>query len=510
MLAKDRIAEITQKLYERRQFAYIRVDINWCVLEVSSNLNEFGFASMEIGVDATEEIDFLVGIKIDANLDLPMISSPTEKPIRATLIPSNKSLTIVIMDALDEFHQQKQLQQKANENQLLLDTQVKLLLEIKTAKQQLEYKNEQLQEAARLQASFLSGVSHEFRTPLTSIIGYTNLLLDEANSGVEESNKKINYLAAVKRSSKHLLSLIENLLDHGKFQSKDLNLYPKATNLVELFNDVFVLVKPLAATKQLKFELNLSIPETSEVVIDDSRLRQCLINIIGNAIKFTESGEVIVSAKYLDERLAVEVKDTGIGIKGEYLNKIKQPYWQAPDTGVSGTGLGLTITERIIEMMGGSLQIESTLGDGSLVKFDIIAPINELEIISGDVVESYPKKNMSILLAEDDEDIATLVKLMLETRGMQVCLVQNGALAVDKLNDQAFDLVLMDLHMPVLDGYSAVKCIRESGNQVPIVIMTASSMEADRSKAEELGCDAYLIKPVDMSDLISIANQLVN
>ena len=439
-----------------------------------------------------------------------MISSPTEKPIRATLIPSQESLTIVVMDALDEFYQQKQLQQKANENQLLLDTQKKLLLEIETAKKQLEVKNKQLQEAARLQAGFLSGVSHEFRTPLTSIIGYANLLISEAGNEPGQSREKTNYLSAVKRSSKHLLSLIENLLDHGKFESKEMVLNPKPTDLRELFNDVSVLVIPLAVTKQLGFKLDLDVPEPCSVVIDDSRLRQCLINIIGNAIKFTDIGRVVIKAKYADERLDIEIQDTGIGINNKHFEKIKQAYWQVPDTGISGTGLGLTITDRIVELMGGSLKIESTFGEGSLVSFDLLAPLVAIEATELNVIDKSPIKSLSILLAEDDEDIALLVKLMLEQNGMRVSLVANGALAVNELNVHQFDIVFMDLHMPVLDGYSAIKIIRDSGNKVPIVIMTASAMEADRSRAEDLGCDGYLVKPVDISDLLSMTSQLVD
>jgi signal transduction histidine kinase/CheY-like chemotaxis protein len=502
-LNQDRVAEISQSLFDRRQFAYFLLDTQWCVLEASNNLQDFGFSNLEVGVDATDEIDFLVGIDISDNHELSMISSPAGDPIRVTFIPSVSTITVVIMDARQEFLRQKQVQQKANENELLLGTQEKLLSEIEEAKIKLELQNVELQEAARLQSSFLSGVSHEFRTPLTSIMGYTNLLLKDSDE------TSANYLSAMKRSSKYLLSLIENLLDHGKFDSNEIMLNPKSTELAEVFSDVELLVRPLAETKSVNFTITTDWQAACFVVLDDSRLRQCLINIIGNAIKFTDQGSVTVVASLKDDDLHVSVEDTGIGVSEEHLKKIKQPFWQAPDTGKSGTGLGLTITERIIEMMGGALDIDSSEGVGTTVSFNVMAPSIEPTFHQEAQVLTQFNRSLSVLMAEDDEDIAFLVTLLLEEQGVKVVHVANGALAVDRLQHEDFDLVLMDLHMPVLNGYDAVSQIRGAGNTTPIVIMTASAIEADKGRAQELGCDGYLVKPVDIADLLNIAQQLV-
>ena len=503
-----RIADISQYLFDHHQFAYFLLDQDWRVQETSNNIQDFGFSALPIGSDATDEIDFLVGMDVTENHELPMISSPAGDPIRVMFIPSDAMIIVVILDAEQEFIRQKQLQQKANENQLLLETQDKLLAKIEGTKKILESQNLQLQEASRLQSSFLSGVSHEFRTPLASIIGYTNLLLADQKNQPSSDNQE--YLSAVKRSSKHLLSLIENLLDHGKFDSNEITLNPKPNDLVEVFHDVELLVRPLATTKQIDFEMKHSLNAEFFAVLDDSRLRQCLINIIGNAIKFTDVGGVYVEVIWEDDELQITVKDTGIGISKNNLAKIKQPFWQAPDTGKSGTGLGLTITERIIELMGGVLTIDSVEAKGTTVNFSVLAPQVEMATQQELTALQTLSKPLNLLLVEDDSDIAFLVSAMLEEKGVLVTHLHNGALAVERLQTQKFDLVLMDLHMPILDGYGAIEQIRASGNQIPILIMTASAIEADRGRAEELGCDGYLVKPVDIADLIALAEQLVS
>jgi len=507
-LRDSRIARITRDLYQRKNFGYFCVDLNWKVLEVSENLTSFGFSELALGADASDSVDFLVGVDIEQVLDLPMLSSPSKLPIRVSLLPRRKELTVVIMDASEEFQQRRQLQQKANENQLLLDKQAKLMTELESAQNQLQEQNSALQEAARLQSSFLSGVSHEFRTPLTSIIGYNELLRTQWDKLSKKS--ALNHITAVQRSSKHLLSLVENLLDHGKYQSQNIELHPKPSNIDELFNDVVAVVAPAAHTKNIDLLTEFDFSGTKMVLVDDSRLRQCLINTIGNAIKFTDEGSVRVTASWADDEIKVEIVDTGIGISSEHLQKIRQPFWQVPDTGKAGTGLGLTITERIIEMMGGSFSIDSNLGDGTKLSFEVMAAGLAENILQQTAAQVPATEALKILFAEDDEDIAALTILLLEEQGVSVTHVENGLDAIKKLEVADYDLVLMDLNMPVMDGYTAVEKIRRSGNAVPIMVMTASSTRADKERVQALGCDGYLVKPVDIMDLLSLASHLTN
>lgn len=502
-----RLTRIAQQLYEHRNIAYFCVDHDWVVIDVSENLEDFGFTGVGLGVDATDVVDFLVGVDTSTEIELPLLSSPTKMPIGVALLPSQDGLTVIINDASNAFSQRRQLQQKANENELLLETQNRLMQELEAAQEQLHQRNLDLQEAARLQSSFMSGVSHEFRTPLASIIGYA----DQLQSGLDKLPKITvsNNVAAIQRSSKHLLSLVENLLDHGKFESTEIELNPRPTNVSELFQDVTLVLNQEAASKGIVLGLRLDLESDLLVLVDDSRLRQCLINLIGNAIKFTDEGQVTIGVSWIEDELRISIKDTGMGISPEHLAKIREPFWQAPNTGKAGTGLGLTITERIIDMIGGSFSIESTLGEGSTVDFRVTAPLLIPEFVEESSAHVPATEPLNLLFAEDDYDIASLTTVLLEDRGVSVTHVANGADAVKLLGTTKFDLVLMDLHMPIMDGYSAVETIRGKGDSTPIVVMTASSTKADRDRAHKLGCDAFLVKPVDVSDLLALANQLL-
>lgn len=506
--------KINQQLFEKMQLAYVSVDHSMIVRDVSSNLQDYGFDDISTGSDVTEHLDFMVGMDSHIELELPVVASPSGIPISVSLMPDDEQLTVIISNASTQADQRQLLQQSANENELLVHQQKRLMAKLEAASSELALKNKQLEEASRLQTSFLSGVSHEFRTPLTSIIGYTNLVRQDLQKVGEEmvpriakADDSVSYLRAVQRSSKHLLSLVENLLDHGKLDANEIVIRPKATDLNEVFEDVEVLLKPLCTTKNIVLSVDSNLPKELITIVDDSRLRQCLINLMGNAVKFTDQGSVNISVAWADDFLSIEITDTGLGISAKDLEKIRLPFWQGADTGKAGTGLGLTITERIVELMGGSLDIESELGQGTTIELKMPAP----ELDQANIELPEPKADgLKILLAEDDSDIADLVKMMLSERGVEVKHVENGALALDVLAAEQFDLVLMDIHMPIMTGYEAIEALRARNNKTPVVVMSASALENDRSRAEELGCNGYLVKPVEIDDLLSIAAAVIN
>ncbi len=502
---------INQQLFEKLELAYFCVDQSMQIIDASENLENYGYTGVVVGANADDCVDFMFGLDAYTELDLPMVESPSGKKVSVSLLPRDSFLTVLISSASAEADQRQLLQQKANENELLVEQQIKLMKQLENASEMLEQKNVQLEEASRLQTSFLSGVSHEFRTPLTSIIGYTNLVKQALQSAGDDGSEsdKVQHIGAVQRSSKHLLSLVENLLDHGKLDSDEIIVRPKETDLAELFNDVELLLKPLSDGKHIDFIVELGFEQPMIVVTDDSRLRQCLINLLGNAIKFTDSGSVRLTAKLSDDFLKVGVFDTGPGISQENLAKIKLPFWQAADTGKAGTGLGLTITERIVELMGGELEISSELGCGTQVSFEIPAPQLDAEPKPAES-QMLPFKQAKILLAEDDYDIADLIVMMLSERGYEVSHVDNGELALNALENQEFDFVLMDIHMPIMTGYDVLRELQVKGIKTPVAIMSASAVESDRAKAEQLGCFDYLIKPVEIDDVIRIMNLAID
>ena len=505
---KDRQTQVSQQIYDYHNIAYFCVDQHWVVLDVSENLKDFGFTDVIVGVVATDVVDFLVGADTSIEAELSPLTSPSKVPIRVLLLPSQDGLTIVMADASRQSARRHLLTEKANENRLLMETQTTLMQTLEVAQQQLRQRNLDLQEAARLQSSFMSGVSHEFRTPLASIMGYSDLL----GGGLDKLPRRTvsRSIAAIQRSSKHLLALVVNLLDHGKFEANEVDINPRTTNINRLFSDVILMLQHQAASKGVTLDLQLEMDSDMLVLVDDSLLRQCLVNLIGNAVKFTDQGKVIVWVEHEEDALRIEITDTGTGISPEDLKKIRQPFWQGPNAAKVGTGLGLTITERIVELIGGSFSIRSILGEGTTVDFMVMAPLLSPEF--AEEISSYMTITapLHFLLAEDDYDIACLTATLLEERGVTVTQVPNGEEAVRLLRTTKFDLVLIDLHMPVMDGYSAVAAIRGGGDLTPIVVMTASSARGDRARAHKLGCDGFLVKPVDIGDLLALANQLLS
>ena len=505
---------IGRQLVNKLNVAFFVVDEQMNVCESSCNLSTYGFPELKKGTSVDDQIDFMIGIDASTELDLPFVASPSGASISVSMIPVKDKLTVLISDATDATEQRRLLQQAANENELLAERQKKLMAQLEIASEQLEQKNQELEEASRLQTSFLSGVSHEFRTPLTSIIGYTNLVKNDLQKVAAGADKSLeageNYLGAVQRSSKHLMSLVENLLDHGKFDADDIVLHPRSTLLNQIVSDVELVLLPLSETIGIEFSVDFPSEQKLQLMVDDSRLRQCLINLVGNAIKFTDDGSVKVVMKYAEDILDVTITDTGIGISQEDLEKIRLPFYQAADTGKVGTGLGLTITERIINMMGGSLDISSEIGKGTIVHFDLCAPLIIPQArTQADTDFECDGSTLHILLAEDDNDIAELVILMLSEQNVEVTHVANGALAVDSALNNHYDLILMDIHMPLMSGYDAIAELNEAGNNTPVVVMSASAVENDQRRAAELGCSAYLTKPVDAQEIIAMAKNLI-
>lgn len=508
---------VTDIVAKRQRLAYIYVDSNGLIASLSSNISDYGFVDIKVGDEVEDAVDFMVGLDTEMELELPLIGSPAGIPVSVSLVPQESALLILIADASRMAEARQRLQQQANDNELLLYEQRRLMTQLEQVQAELKQKNSQLKEASQSQTRFISGVSHEFRTPLTSILGYTELLekaVSEASASdqsVADHQLKIDSsLVAVQRSSRHLLSLVENLLDHGKLDAEELVIRPEAVALKDVVDDIRFIMLPLADAKGIKLRFTIPTSPASEIVVmDASRLRQCLINIVGNAVKFTDRGGVAVTIDWREDWLSVSVQDTGPGIGREQLTKIQLPFWQSDDHTKAGTGLGLTITARLLELMGSELRVESELGSGTLVQFELPAP-SAPQAVKSDLAAPQSIVGLRFLLAEDDPDIALLLCHLLEHQGAQVVHVSNGALAVEAALAQDFDIVLMDLHMPVLNGYQAIEEFNAANYSTPIVVMSASSLVTDRSTAYELGCAGYLTKPVNIADIAQVVAEVLD
>lgn len=380
------------------------------------------------------------------------------------------------------------------------------------SQQELVRARDAAEAATRSKSEFLANMSHEIRTPMTAILGYTDLLADEAE--LSESSFQRNALRTIQDNGRYLLSLLNDILDISKIEAGSLEIDWQDCPLHDLVQHVYTLLSPRAKEKEI--ELTLTIADDVPLLVrsDGTRLRQILINLLGNAIKFTSRGFVRVTIGYDQGWLTAEVFDTGTGISEEQLGRLFQPFSQA-DTSTTrrfgGTGLGLYIVRRLAEMMRGGIEVESEEEVGSKFTLRLPAPIvpeSKQRVSPEPTLREVRPLDCRILLAEDGVDNQRLIETILQNRGAKVSIVEDGEAAVQTALSayrcgEPFDVILMDLQMPVVDGYTAVARLRAEDYPGPIIALTANAMSEERGRCLELGCDYFLEKPIDRTALFT-------
>ena len=378
-------------------------------------------------------------------------------------------------------------------------------------------------EAAELansaKSTFLANMSHEIRTPMTAIMGYTEMLLEPNHTDSERHES----LHVIRRSSGHLLEIVNDILDFSKIEAEKMTVERTSTNVSQIAADVISLMRPLAIAKGVECKLTFAKSALRTIQSDPVRVKQVLMNLIGNALKFTERGKVRLHVSgYVQDnccKTVFEVTDTGIGMTAEQISSIFRPFTQADDSTTrrfGGTGLGLTISKRLAILLGGELTVSSMPGVGSRFRFTVDGGSAEnLELIdevTEALVSSPPDLadadrialHGRILLAEDGPDNQRLISMHLRKAGAEVTLATNGRVAVALARSQPFDLILMDMQMPELDGYAATAEIRSLGGQAPIIALTAHALAEDRYKCLAAGCTDYLAKPIAKNLLLTV------
>ncbi len=377
--------------------------------------------------------------------------------------------------------------------------------------------------SSRAKSEFLANMSHEIRTPMTAILGYAELLDERAYESKADQEQR-EWLGSIRRSGEHLLSIINDVLDLSKIEAGRLSTRRHEYRIDQAVNDVIDPMRARARLKniQLRAELTTEVPAT--VVTDPARFRQILINLVGNAVKFTNEGEVVMGLSYDGASLIVEVRDTGIGIGRTSLPKLFEAFEQADSSMArshEGTGLGLAISRRLARMMGGDISASSTLGKGSVFRLTLPckAPEDAGMLASFGHPQDRPsgaeswlqqKVRGRVLLVEDGIDNQRLITHILRRAGLEIDLANHGQDALDAFRDRApYDVIVMDMQMPVMDGYTAAQRLRDLGCTTPIVALTAHAMDGDREKCVDAGCDEYATKPIDRHVLLGIIARLL-
>ncbi len=374
-------------------------------------------------------------------------------------------------------------------------------------------------ESSKMKSEFLANMSHEIRTPLNAVIGLAHLCL---NSN-EDSKKKDDYLRKIEVAGKSLLGIINNVLDTSKIEAGMLDLEYLHFNLHDVCQQTLIIYRDGAESKNLSLELEIAPDMHKFYVGDPVRIGQILNNFVGNAIKFTEQGKVSISCYACNELVenietppntdpvCIKIKDTGIGISEEQEKSLFKPFAQA-DSSITrrfgGTGLGLVISKHLIELMNGKLFVTSEMGKGTTFTIVLFLPPTQDTNIK---VDSCDEKRLDlsdkhILVVEDNMINQLIMEELLQKTNARVSIADNGQIAVDMLEKQTFDLVLMDMQMPVMDGIQATGIIRQkfSMEDLPIIAVTANAMKEDKEKGIQMGLNDYLTKPIDPPNLMMV------
>jgi PAS domain S-box-containing protein len=404
----------------------------------------------------------------------------------------------------------------------VIQCNIRDITERRHAQKELQEAKMEAEKANRAKSQFLANMSHEIRTPMTAIMGFADVILQPNQT----QEGRVECVQIIRRNGSSLLELINGILDLSKIEVGQMTVENIPCELSVLLVDLISLMRPRAVEKGLEFELIIKCPIPRFIRTDPLRIRQILVNLLGNAIKFTKAGkitlEICSGGPAPGHLLFISVTDSGIGMTREQLDRLFLPFAQADESTTrkfGGTGLGLTISRQLSHLLGGEIEVESKLGVGSTFTLHIdcgtfagvemLTDLSEATLPKAVTAPQWKEVQLvgHILLAEDGRDNQRLLSMHLRACGADVVIAENGQIAVDLAKKNSFDLILMDMQMPVMDGYTAAAELRRSGFTAPIIALTAYAMAEDRKRCLASGCTDYLSKPIDHDVLVTTVRQ---
>jgi PAS domain S-box-containing protein len=412
-----------------------------------------------------------------------------------------------------------------NDNEVILIVErIKDITNDKKHEAMLRYSKEKAEEASRLKTQFLANMSHEIRTPISGVIGIIDMIKDTA---LEDEQKE--YIGMLKYSADRLLSIVNDILDISKIEAGKLELRNEQFSMNKLLDKLINYFQILSKNKGLEFVASIDKHIPNIVIGDSGRLNQILFNLLGNAVKFTDTGFISLSAKlikYIDEHVQIEfcISDTGIGIQKQMIENLFMNFTQlnhGNNKRYGGTGLGLALSQKLVELMGGKISAESQYNIGSTFKFcvkintvgyfDKVSEITQVENENRDL--KLPER-LRVLVAEDEIINQKIIKNILSKGGCSTTIVSNGREVLKALEVQKFDILLLDMCMPVIDGYEVTKNIREkekrTGEHIPIIAISAVVIKEEVDRCFSLGIDEYIVKPVRKNEIFKAILKLIN
>ncbi|MCF8222072.1 MAG: response regulator [Bacteroidales bacterium] len=447
--------------------------------------------------------------ELEAEGEVALVGTPCKVWLGVPLSIENEIIGAMV---LQDYHDENIFNKDDLRLLSLIGNQIALAIQRKRMLNNLIIERRKAEEAAKLKQQFMSTMSHEIRTPLNEVIGITNLLLDG-----KPRDDQMEYIKTLRFSANHLLTLVNDVLDYTKMESGSINFEKATFNIFEFLDEIRRSYSFRTESKGLQFSFDVDKKIPANIIGDPIRLNQILSNLLSNAIKFTPEGSVglevrEISRKNKEVNINFSVKDTGIGIAKDKQSIIFDSFKQASDDTTrkfGGTGLGLPISKKLVELQGGSLSVDSNPEEGSnfffSIKFTIAAAEEDKEKIGEEEEKWDELKGKKVLIAEDNKINFFVANKFLKKWEINVTHAENGREAIDAIKDNDFDLILMDLHMPEMDGIEATEIIRKSDDpeisSLPVIALTAAIMSEHEAQIEKLKINDYILKPFKPRDL---------
>lgn len=490
----------------------LAVDQHGRLLEFAGDPSNFGLVLPAPGETLEEALPLMTGLDLTASTELQSLELAGKAFVDLHVLPGDPTWLLLI-ESSEEILARRQYQQASNETRLVNAEQRRLMDQLIDSRAELALRKQEAEDSSRQKTRFIASMAHEFRTPLTSILGYTQLL----SGRLADDPGASSHVAAVDRAARHLLSLVENNLDQARLEAGSLVIHRVDAGLRQLVDDLTVILAPLAADKGLSFGAYVDEEVPERLWLDDVRVRQVLVNLMSNAIKFTDDGSVSLHVRWRDGWLDCEVHDTGPGIPESAQAKIFEAFARLEHSALRpGAGLGLNISMRLAQLMGGELALRSRPGEGSAFILHLPARegrSRERSPSPGNVgvqIRQRADAAVPLLLAEDNPDIMQLLEAFLEPAGYRLIKAASGDDALALAVAERPRLAILDLNLPGLGGMEVATKLRAQGFAGRLLALTATQSSEHRQAALNAGFDEFMSKPVQMPHLLSTLERLLH